>query len=320
MVADDSVDLESKRKRVLEQLTRLENSCTPGTIDRPVLSRLFKEISGRDTDADLDAVLKSSDCCVNGDREIVCLESFLEYLFGARQQPASSAQKKKAARMRTSLRICEGSISSLDTYMDGLVVDVKGFHEMVSPRAIVQASGDSPEEMAQLKEDLKQKAKDYVLAAQKKNIRPLWDQFDKDGNGVLSPLECRDLVAAYLKSLVPKSDEIVKGSIEIGIELSVALIEKRVKDPKVMEQIRAHSKKQAEVIVKQVAPRVKEMLQKTAAEDPGPIADELLETLDLNKDGQVTRDEFEERFAEAMHHVLGPERMVEKVQSVNAFS
>lgn len=145
-------------------------------------------------------------------------------------------------------------------------------------------------------------------------------EFDKNSNGVLSPLECRDLVTAYLKSLLPRSDDIVKGSVEIGIDVSVAVLEKHVKDPHIMEQIRAHSQQQADAIVKQVAPRVREMLEKTAAEDPGPIADRLLEALDINQDGKVTRDEFEFKFAEAMHHVLGPEKMMEKMQKVNTVS
>jgi len=306
--------LEAKRKLVLTQLKRLDSEGN-GNIQRSVLARLFKDISGRDTDAELDTVLKSSNVCVSG-TDAINIEDFLDYLFGL----DSASQKKKAARMRTALKVCEESISSLDRYMDGLVVDVKGFQDVVSPQAIVKASGDSPQELEKLKAELKQKAKDYVLEAQRKHIRPLWAEFDKDGNGVLDPSECRELVAAYLKSLVPKSDEIVKGTIDIGIELSVAILEKKIKDPKVLEQVRAHSRKQADAICKQVAPRVKEMLTKTAADDPGPIADELLESLDLNHDGQVTRNEFEERFAEAMHHVLGPERLMEKCQKVNAVS
>merc|ERR1712080_767875 len=130
------------------------------------------------------------------------------------------------------------------------------------------------------------------------------EEFDRDGNGVLDPTECTALVRAYLHSMARKSSEIIRGSIELGIELSLIISEKTVKDEATRENMRKHARLQVEAIHANVAPLVQQMLDKMADEDPHTIAGELLASLDFDRDGKVTRNVFEQQFVESMQYVL----------------
>jgi len=233
---------------------------------------------------------------------------------------SASAAAATPLGSRTPSKTPQEAPASVDAYTDSLVCDIRGFHEVVKPEAIAEAAGTSPEEIAALREQLKAHAKQYVIDAQRRNICPLWDEFDKDGNGVLDPTECTALVASYLHAMAGKSSEIIRGSIELGIELSLIISEKTVKDEATRQQMRKHARLQVEAIHANVAPLVQQMLDKMADEDPHTIAGELLSTLDFDSDGKVTRDEFEQRFVESMQYVLGPEGLMDKLQRVNSLS
>jgi hypothetical protein len=203
--------------------------------------------------------------------------------------------------------------------MDALVCDIQGFRNSINPEALVQAAGSSPQDLDSLKDELKRQAKEYMLDSQRKNIRPLWHEWDLDENGVLSLEECGYLVVAYLQGFLSRLDDIIRGCVVFGVELSLALNEKKIQDAHVREQMRAQAKVQIDLMYAQVMPRVREQVtKKMQSEDKSLIASQLLENLDLNGDGKVTQDEFEIQFAEAMHQVLGPERFMEKHQLAGA--
>jgi len=229
----------------------------------------------------------------------------------------SGSMTPVASGARTPSKTEEYSVC-VEAYTDSLVGDIRGFREVVKPEALAASTGTSPAEIAALRDQLKARAKQYVIDAQRKNICPLWDEFDRDGNGVLDPLECTALVRAYLHAMARKASDIIRGSIELGIELSLIISEKTVKDEATKEQMRKHARLQVEAIHANVAPLVQQMLDKMADEDPHTIAEELLGTLDFDANGKVTRDEFEQRFVESMQYVLGPEGLMDKLQRVNS--
>merc|ERR1711976_26259 len=169
-------------------------------------------------------------------------------------------------------------------------------------------------EIQALRLQLQEKAKAYVLDAQQKNIRPVWEAFDRNRDGSLSKEECCQLVKAYLKALAPKIGEMVRGTMEIGAELQVLMYEKRVTDAASRQQVRAQVKKQVDTVYPKVEEVARETLEKMATEDPGTIALELLDDLDTDKDGKVTQEEFESRFVEAIQQPLGPDRMMERYE------
>lgn len=244
----------------------------------------------------------------------VPLQAFVEHLAQI-TKPASARSVRSGSR--TPSKTDEYN-AAVDAYTNSLVCDIRGFHEVVNPEAMVDAAGTSPDEIAELRAQLKAHAKQYVIEAQRRNICPLWDEFDRDGNGVLEPCKCTGLVAAYLNAMARKASEIIRGSIELGIELSLIISLKQVKDESTKEQMRTHARLQIEAIHANVAPLVQQLLNKMAAEDPHTIAGELLQSLDFDRDGKVTRNEFETRFVESMQYVLGPEGLMDKLQEKNS--
>jgi len=208
--------------------------------------------------------------------------------------------------------------ASVEAYTNHLVADIRGFNEIVQPEALVAAAGTSAADIAALRAQLKAHAKQYVIEEQRKIICPLWDLFDRDGAGVLEPCECTGLVAAYLHAMARKSSDIIRGSIELGVELSLIVSQKEVRDETAKEQMRTHARLQIEAIHANVAPLVQQLLDKMANEDPHTIAGELLQSLDFTGDGKVTRNLFETRFVESMQYVLGPEGLMDKLQAKNS--
>jgi len=230
-------------------------------------------------------------------------------------EPTTSGGVLSSPQSRT-----EQVIDAIHAYTNSLVGDIRGFREVVDPEAIINAAGDSPEEMTRLREDLKKKAKQFVLESQRRNIIPLWDQFDPLGTGVLDPEECNNLVAAYLKVMAEKCPQVISNSIELGIELSIMVSQKTIQDERSRAIMRQHAKTQVEAIQAKVVPPVQQMLRTMAQEDPSAITRELLGRMDLNKDGQVTREEFERRFVDSMQDVLGPDGLMDKIRRVNSLS
>lgn len=242
----------------------------------------------------------------------VPLAAFVDHLAGRLKLPsrASSARSEMTPR-------ADFLGNSVDAYGDFLVADIRGFHEVVNPEAMVEAAGTSQHEIDALRAQLKAHARQYVIEAQRRQICPLWDQFDREGRGVLHPSACTPLVAAYLHAMAQKASEIIRGSIELGIELSLIISLKDVRSEETRQQMKAHAQLQVEAIHANVAPLVQQLLDKMALEDPHTIAGELLASLDFDGNGKVTRDEFETRFVESMQYVLGPEGLMDKLQAKN---
>jgi len=302
-----------------------------GTIDPVVFGRVLKRFDPEIfTDESIGAVISS----MSGEGSTGKIE-IANFAKMVKEVEASSATAELAALSATASLVpalarpatashapllvpkspkCSKHAVVLDTYVEGLVCDLEEFREAVDPESLVASAGDSPEELASLKQKLSLKAKEYVLQAQRKNIRPVWDAFDRDKDGELSPQECNRLVSAYLKALAPKIEEVVKGTVELGVELQVMLFEKVNKDPEARRKMRQMAQKQVDAVYPKVAQVARETLERMALEDPDVIAKDLLEGIDVNGDGKVTQDEFEMHFVEAIQQLLGPDRMVDKMQ------
>lgn len=279
-----------------------------GSIDFDVLASALKQFdSSVFTDENVVEVMNSLGLRSQPEGK-VGIKDFAKYV-GAPETTSAPPMHSKLAEVRG---------SALDAYMDGLICNVKGFREVLAQDQNINVKTNHPQEEAALASQLSKKAKEYMMESQRKHIHPLWDQFDVDGNGVLTPSECSRLVTAYIKALVPRASEICRGSIELGVELSVVLYEKRVTNPAARQAARAHADKQINTLHAKIAPLVTETFQQMAREDASVIAAELLVSLDKDKDGKVTRGEFEEVFMEAMQQVLGPERMMKKLQKANS--
>lgn len=285
-----------------------------GTIDPTVLARSLKRFDSTVFDDDIvEKLLVELRGGNIGEGAPVQVNLIADLVASA---PVPTPRSSPRAPLVPRSPACSRHAAVLEDYMDGLVCDLDDFKAAVHPEDIAAAAGDSPEELEALKKQLAEKAKQFMLDTQRKNTSPLWDAFDRDQDGALSLSECSQLVKAYLKAFGPKAGEAVRGAIELGVELSAVLFEKRVSDSIARRKFREQAARQVEAVHAKVAPLVRETLQRIAAEDPEVIASELLADLDANHDGKVTREEFEERFHEAMQQVLGPERLMDKLQRV----
>lgn len=283
-----------------------------GVIDPVVFARSLKRFDADVfTDESVEAVLKTLG--TGEGTEPVRIEQFA-HLVQALTRPTSNSSRPATGLVPRSPS-CSRHAAVLDDYMDSMICDIEDFREAVHPEVLAAATGDTPEELQALKLRLAERAKQFMYDSQRRQLRPVWEAFDKNKDGFLSPKECSQLVAAYLKAMVPKSDEVVRSAIELGVELSVVMFEKKVTDPEMRKQMREQAKKQVDAVHGKVAPVVKETLERMAKEDPATISSELLVDLDANHDGRVTQKEFEERFVEVMQQVLGPERMMAKMSA-----
>eukprot|EP00928_Gymnodinium_smaydae_P094675 TRINITY_DN798_c0_g2_i2.p1 TRINITY_DN798_c0_g2~~TRINITY_DN798_c0_g2_i2.p1 ORF type:complete len:328 (-),score=78.36 TRINITY_DN798_c0_g2_i2:392-1375(-) len=286
-----------------------------GTIDPVVLARSLKRFDSTVFDDEsvgaLLEVLGGGNANGEGSGAPVRVQQLSDMIASA---PTATPRLTPRAPLVPRSPACSRHAAVLEDYMDGLVCDLDDFRASVHPEDIVAAAGDSPEELEALKNRLKEKAKQFMLDTQRKNISPVWDAFDRDRDGALSLDECSRLVQAYLKAFGPKAGEAVRSAVELGVELNAILFEKRVSDPVRRRKFRELAARQVDAVHAKVAPLVQETLQRIAGEDPSVIATELLADLDANHDGKVTREEFEERFHEAMQQVLGPERLMDKLQ------
>lgn len=296
----------------------LNNEGAEGTIHQVILARALHVFDQSVFTLEVVQQLLDDLVALCPDRTDGCVP--LKVLVDHLQQRPPSVRRNVRTLERKPTKTEETLSSAMDTYTDSLVMDIRGFKELVQPGVLVDAAGTSPEEILALKLDLKDRAKKYVLDAQRSNICPIWDEFDKDGNGVLDPDECDALVAAYLHTMARKSSEVIRGYIELGIELSLIIAEKTVKDEPTKERMRAHARLQVEAIHANVAPLVQHMMDTMAEEEAHNIAGELLASLDYDGDGKVTRDDFETRFVESMRYVLGPEGLTDKLQHVNSLT
>lgn len=280
-----------------------------GLIARCSLTRVLQQVNQQIfTEENISILLGDTS---SSSSENVRIEDFVDSVYGPGRYGGEAPNNQASSKALNN--------RALDAYIDALVCDIRGFKEAINIEAIVQATGNSPHDLERLKEDLKYRSKEYMLASQRKNIRPLWHEWDLDKNGVLSLEECGYLVVAYLQGFLSRLEDIIRGCIVFGIELSLAVYEKQIKDANTRGQMRAQAQVQVDLMYAQVTPRIREQVtQKMQNEDPRLIASQLLENLDLNGDGKVTQDEFEIQFAEAMHHVLGPERFMEKHQLCNS--
>lgn len=254
--------------------------------------------------------------------EAVSIKAFAD-LVGSGEPPRR--QRPRSAELRA---------RPMHACMDGLEFDVRGFREALAldPTSLsggALASGadqggpgssdqDSEHELSLVKEDLKMRAKEYVLDVQRRSLLPLWEAAACNRAGALALADCEQLVAAYLRELAPRSAELVRATVELGIELSVLLFERRNQDPAARGRVRAQAKLQADALVGRVAPLVREMLETMQEEDPRMLAADLMECLGSDSNGTVTREAFEAHFVEAMKYVLGPERMVERLQCLGS--
>lgn len=292
----------STKDLILSQFKQFDASGS-GRIEKLVLCSLFKRLDGSLwTDANIETLLQA----MGAPGANISFEDFIEWVFSDQAvfTPRPPSMPRSGAAT-SSVRRRAPQSAALEAYMQELIFNIKGSWDLVKPSVTELRSGSSPQEVAAMMKALKDRTLNCWLQAQRRNVSPIWREF-RSGQ-TLSLRGCTRLISAYIRALKPKSDAMVRASLEIGMELSLAM-EPQL-GPKADHQRRSLAKRQVEMVAKAVAPCVRETLDRVE-KDPGQTAHKLLESLDVNRDGKVTQDDFECGFVDSMHQIFGSEQLM----------
>jgi len=174
---------------------------------------------------------------------------------------------------------------------------------------------------------------------QRESIEALWVEYDADGSGDLSLEQVTKLLSDCIAITGKNCEVIMDRKLDLvlkkGVEAAMALAKTSKKD-----QMRAQNPEVSDndveaAFAKQFPPgwmmrsvkvelnckRVKllKALSQCLGEMEGDkenLAKKLIEEMDENKDGKVTRDEFTSHFTSAMAHVLNMETLLAKVSDL----
>jgi len=150
-------------------------------------------------------------------------------------------------------------------------------------------------------------------------LEALWDAFDKDGSGALDAEENRALTKAYLSKMVSAVEVNVDEALQIAAEsiiLSMEIIQRReTKDP----SFELDTASKAAVIsnamaTKAITVRGMRAVFQSLSEESDALADQAFAQMDMNKDGEVEKQEFVATFLDAMTDLIGPKATIPRME------
>lgn len=201
---------------------------------------------------------------------------------------------------------------------------IKEEEEKADSKEKLKANFNKKFEMKKYMENVKEKEEEKakfckkVKDAQKANTAQLWNEFDKNGDGVLDKEENRGLVKTYLEATKKNFPTILKFHLHIETSKQCAWLHAYVHGliklegqgwlvKQLLNSFLATMEKQIHAAMEAQVPLLAEKAEKqldALVQDSEKIADELLEKMDLNHDGQVDRMEFEQCFGELVLQVF----------------
>jgi len=215
-----------------------------------------------------------------------------------------------------------------DERMVKLADELKGLSEK-EREVLTQSWAPGGPKWDEVKNQARDEMKIKIVESQKANVASMWEEFDKNGDGVLDKDENRKLVGTYLRAMQKNFPEIVKFSTDLMvtkiIDESIALMRAAMAAQNMqggmieslinsaMANKEKELKQQHAMMGLVMRDKVEESCKKLV-EDADKIADELLVEMDLDHDGKVVRSEFESCFSEVMTQVFSPEAIANKVQ------
>mmetsp|Transcript_75303 Transcript_75303/g.143296 ORF Transcript_75303/g.143296 Transcript_75303/m.143296 type:complete len:239 (-) Transcript_75303:114-830(-) len=147
-----------------------------------------------------------------------------------------------------------------------------------------------------------------------KIVAQLWNDLDKNSNGVLEQPECEGMVQRYLA----KSLETIEKAVDISLEQSVDVFITNLKASQEIDAdaMRSSLKEQFKALKPKILIEFKRVHEDMMRPNEcTTLASQILTKMDLNGDGLVHKAEFEESFVGAINDVLGSEQLVKGFDS-----
>jgi Ca2+-binding EF-hand superfamily protein len=167
---------------------------------------------------------------------------------------------------------------------------------------------DQPDVQAVI-ENLKAEQKEKTAIAQRENVAALWEEYDRDKNGVLQPQELEkllhDLWLVEKKNLSVTTSAIMEQSMKMGLEVALNIAKAQGATPQELQETEGAMAMMSGLMKIQIPIMEKASLEMMQRRDANLAVDvqQMLANMDVNHDGVVTRDEFELKFLEAYQKV-----------------
>lgn len=197
-----------------------------------------------------------------------------------------------------------------------------------------------PEAMQAFQKKMSDQCAESMKGKMVNEVAGLWDEYDKDKNGSLSKEECTkllgDAVIWYSKNLdavldktldVMKDQAVAPAMMVAKVQIKNLMkaqfpdcsdeeLEKKCEEimPK-EEDVRA----QMEMMFAMAMPKIKTAVSscyEDMSNNKDDLASKMIEEMDVNHDGTVSKEEFKEHFIAAMSHIVDLGQMLKKMGMV----
>jgi len=141
-------------------------------------------------------------------------------------------------------------------------------------------------------------------------INEIFDQFVPSRSPGVDPEICRALVKEFLIGCQRHMPLLAKQSMDAGMKMGSAMAGSAM-DPAMMSQMEAGIKEYMPQVTKTMAAVLVELLARS-----DKMADDIFESMDVNKDGIVPRKEFEKEFLTSMQQIVNMQALAQTAQKV----
>jgi len=141
-------------------------------------------------------------------------------------------------------------------------------------------------------------------------ITEIFDQFVPSRSPGVDPEICRALVKEFLIGCQRHMPLLARQSMDAGMKMGSAMAGSAL-EPAMMAQMEAGIKEYMPQVTKTMAAVLVELLARS-----DKMADDIFESMDVNKDGIVPRKEFEKEFLTSMQQIVNMQALAQTAQKV----
>mmetsp|Transcript_12575 Transcript_12575/g.44020 ORF Transcript_12575/g.44020 Transcript_12575/m.44020 type:complete len:263 (-) Transcript_12575:36-824(-) len=217
-------------------------------------------------------------------------------------------------------KVFDGLLTArIESAQKAMVAMTEGAPEEVMKQAAemaelqMRASGGDEE----AKEALQSYAERYQ-SDMSKELEAVWAEYDRDGDGSLSPSENRTLVKAFLQkeheNVIPTLRSTLEQGMMMGMNVGIAAAEETGEEAPDTNQFMDFVTRMLDAVFDEIKPAIDEIFEAMIA-DSDRLADEMFSGMDTNEDGRVSKDEFTSKFLKVSSSIINQGAIQERLQA-----